>query len=324
MFKETLLATVLASAALGSQAHAVSLVFDYTYDANGFFNTGTSQGTTARNLLESAGSYFSNLLTDDFDAITSSGVNHFNARFTNPATGATTQIDDYSVNADEVVVFAGGRSLSGSTLGQGGPGGYGASGTSTFLTGIATRGETATSAGVSGSSASEFAPWGGAITFDTDRITGSNGDALWYFDSDTSTLDVPAGTADFYSVALHELGHLLGIGTADSWDNLINGGTEFTGAASVAEYGGNVPIDSGLGHWADGTNSNVDGTAQEAAMDPSILLGSRKVFTALDVAGLDDIGYDIAATTPVPVPPSIWLLNGGLLGIAGWRLRQRA
>ena len=288
-------------AAMATSSQALILEFDYSYDSNGFFSD-----VARKNTLEAAGSYFASLITDDLTAITSGGGNSFNAIFSNPATGASTTINDFSVAADTVTIFAGGRALSGSTLGQGGPGGYSISGTSTFVDNAVTRGETGDT---QGPTATDFAPWGGSITFDTD--------ASWYFDDDVSTLEAFSGN-DFYSVALHELGHLLGIGTADSWDNLINGSGEFTGAASTAVYGGNVPLAS-TGHWADGVSGLVDGASQEAAMTPSITTGTRKVFTDLDVAGLQDVGWEVS---PVPVPAAVWLFGSGMLALVGVARRK--
>ena len=272
-------------------ATAINIDFRYDYDTNNFFDT-----QAKKDVLSAAGSYFGNLLTDNLTAITSSGGNHFNANFFDPANiSSNITINDFSVAADTLVVYAGGSNLGGS-LGLGGSGGFGASGTSQAFFDSFDRGQDV-------SSGTDFAPWGGAITFNTT----SN----WYFDSDVST-DGDVVNNDFYSVALHELGHLLGLGTAGSWDNLVSG-TDFTGAASTSVFGGDVPLDPGLGHWADGTLSLVDGVLEETAMDPVITTGTRKVFTELDVAGLKDVGWEVSA---VPVPAAVWLFGSGLLGLA--------
>lgn len=70
------------------------------------------------------------------------------------------------------------------------------------------------------------------------------------------------------------------------------------------------------GHWIEGLDSIIYGTTtpQETAMDPSVTLGTRKLFTELDVASLSDIGWSI-----IPEPSAAALL---LLG-AGWGLRRR-
>ncbi len=285
--------------AVASQpATAINIDFRYDYDTNNFFDT-----QAKKDVLSAAGSYFSNLITDDLTAITSSGVNHFNVNFFNPAdiSALSIEINDFSVAADTLVIYAGGSNLGGS-LGLGGPGGFGATGTSAFFDSF-DRGQTGVSSGT------DFAPWGGSIAFNTT----SN----WYFDSDVST-DADVVNNDFYSVALHELGHLLGLGTAGSWNNLVSG-TDFTGIASTSVFGGDVPLDAGLGHWADGTLSLVDGVVQETAMDPIITTGTRKVFTDLDVAGLKDVGWEVSA---VPVPAAVWLFGSGLLGLVGVARRR--
>ena len=281
---------------VSSAAMSLTLDFDYTYDSNNFFSAANSKSA-----LNAAGSYFESILQDDLTAISSGGANHFDAVFANPGDGSIVTLNDYSVAANTLTIFVGGRSLGGGTLGQGGAGGYTVSGTTAFVDNVASRGE---AGATQGANATDFAPWGGAITFNTNSV--------WYFDPDTSTTEPFAGQNDFYSVALHEIGHVLGIGTADSWDNLISG-TDFTGSASKAVYGGNVPLSSGLGHWAEGTTSTIGGVgSQEAAMDPSINTGTRKVFTDLDNAGLSDVGWEVST---VPLPAGVWLFGTGLAAL---------
>ncbi|HHH39498.1 MAG TPA: VPLPA-CTERM sorting domain-containing protein [Sedimenticola sp.] len=292
-------ATLLIGAASSSQA--ITIDFDYTYDT-GFFDA------NAKNTLNAAGAFFESRLTDHLTAITPSGVNTFSAAFFRPDTGDWVAVGNgnYSVAADTLVVYVGARNLGGGTLGQGGPGGYSAGGTQDFLDNAATRGQ-------AGAPADDFGPWGGSITFDS----GSN----WYFDqTPASSDDLPGGMNDFYSVALHEMGHLLGFGTADSWSNKVASGA-FTGAHATALFGGNVPL-AGDAHWANGLTSTVNGAgSQEVAMDPDLTTGTRKVFTDLDLAALQDIGWEV---TPVPVPAAAWLFGTGLLGLAGFARRRAA
>ncbi len=285
--------------AVSGPAGALTIQFDYSYDSNNFFSD-----STRKQILQAAGNFFASRITDNLGAITSSGGNHFNAKFDDPGTGNPRTIADFSVAEDTLVVYAGGRDLDG-PLGQGGPGGYSASGNQAFIDSI-NRGQGLTQ----GSGATDFGPWGGAITFDT---SGPN----WFFDTSLDTdNDIPNSANDFYSVALHELGHLLGIGTSSSWGNQISNGT-FTGQNAVAEYGSNVPL-ANTGHWQEGIASTVDGQNQEAAMDPTLLAGTRKVFTDLDLAGLKDVGWQVQ-TSPVPLPPAVWLFGSGLAALMGFR-----
>ncbi len=273
-------------------AIAFDLDFDFSYDTNGFFSDSTVFGSTTlgaarTSLIGSAASFFESIITDDLTAIDSDGINQFNAGFFNPGTGSYDTINGFDVAANTLTVFVGGRSLGGSTLGVGGPGGFGVSGTTAFVNNAVSRGETGET---QGPSATEFAPWGGSISF--------NSDASWYYDPDVSDSSLPginSGESDFYSVALHELGHVLGIGTADSWDNQISNG-EFTGANVTAANGGTSPDVTGSGgHFANGTQGTVDGDTQEVAMDPNITTGTQKKFTDIDIAALQDIGFSVSA-----------------------------
>ena len=214
-----------------------------------------------------------------------------------------------TIAAGIIRVYAGAQNIPGSTLGIGGPGGWSGGGTSAFLNNLAVRGQ------LSGANnpPTDFGPWGGSITFDNS--------VPWYFDSDITTVEPFVGMNDFYSVALHELAHLLGFGIAESWDTFVSGST-FTGAASMAENGGvAVPLDGGLGHWANGTQSEVlwptPASPREASMDPSITVGTRKYFTELDFAGLDDIGWQV-----IPEPGTVGFLAGGTLLLGLLRRRR--
>jgi hypothetical protein len=61
--------------------------------------------------------------------------------------------------------------------------------------------------------------------------------------------------------------------------------------------------------------STVKGVTQEAAMDPSITVGTRKLFTDLDYAGLADVGWETAAV-PFEFSPSLGIiLVSALYGI---------
>mgnify|MGYP000521138031 CR=1 FL=1 len=286
----------------GQQAHAISIEFNYDYDSNNFFST-----QVKKDVLESAAGFFENRISDNLTAINSSGINHYNAVFSNPGDGSEETITDFSVATDTLLVYAGGQTLEGSTIGQGGPGGFSISGTSSFLNSSISRGQGGgVESGVKGATAFDFALWGGSITFDTG--------AAWYFDTDTSTDESFSGN-DFYSIALHELAHLLGFGTSDSWDNQVSAGV-FTGDNS-----GSVSLASGDAHWLNGTSSLIDGIdSQETAMDPSITTGTRKHFTDLDLDGLRDVGWEVNA---VPVPAAVYFFGSALLGLVGFRKKVK-
>ena len=131
-----LMASGLMTMAISQQVSAITIQLDYSYDANNFFD---SSGKKA--VLSAAANYFETRLNDQLGAIQPSGSNQFTAQFSNPATGATNSISNFNVAANTIKVFAGGRDLSGSTVGQGGPGGYNISGQSSFFKEAISRGQ---------------------------------------------------------------------------------------------------------------------------------------------------------------------------------------
>jgi len=257
---------------------AVVVQVDYSLDTSGFFDD-----SARRTVLEDAINQISTRLDDTLLEIVPGKISPgdtWTATYTNPSTGSVDSMTDLVIGESVIIVFVGARQL-GATLGEGGPGGFSVSGsTQAWLDTVAGRGQAG--ALLPSGSENDFATWGGSLTFDSDTN--------WHFGLTAAGLD--SGESDFYSVAQHEFFHLLGFGTADSWDNLVVGG-EFTGAASVAEYdlSGNPPVSGAQSHWQEGT---TDG-GQEAAMDPTLTTGTRKQVTDLDLAGLDDIGWEVNA-----------------------------
>ena len=254
---------------------SLHIVFNTQYDASGFFSS-HPQALADMNLAAAAYSQFA----DSLAAIVPSGGNSWSEIFNNPGTtgGPQVTVNNASVAANTLTVYIGGRSdVSGTELGEGGPGGWHASGSQNWLNTVSARGQS----GALSNTPTDFAPWGGAITFSST--------ANWNFSTSLPT----AGQNDFLSVALHELAHVLGIGTATSWSNLVSNG-HFTGPHSVAANGGNAPaVDNVAGHFAQGTVSSVDGVPQQVVMEPAILQGTRKEFTLLDYAGLEDVGWQV-------------------------------
>ncbi len=277
-------------------AHAITIEFDYRFD-----DGATRLSSAQRSVLDYVAAEFGARLTDSLDGETYSVVNFFDPA--NPS-GNNVQLNNQSIAADTLRVFVGASELGGATVGLGGPGGGS----------FRDRGE-------SGVGSTDFAPWGGAISFDANTS--------WYVDSDPSTLEAFSGF-DFYSVAAHELGHVLGFGIAGSWFSQVSGGG-FTGSAALAAYSSglgspqtSVPLDGGLSHWSSGLTSFVGGVLQETALDGTIGFGVRKHFTDLDWAALSDVGWEVASVSAVPENGTyaMMLAGLGLLVMAG-RQRQR-
>lgn len=293
MFKHALATTALALTAFSAQA--ITIEFDYSYDTSGFF---TDQHKSVMNTI--AGE-FGTRLTDSLAAITVSSNNVFQPRVDLITDGSPTFAPSQSIPQDTLRVFVGARALTGSTLAEGGNG-FSAGGAPSFMANVNNRSQ-ALPQGV------DFGPFGGAMVFDTGTS--------WYLDDNLATVE-SFGGFDFYSVAIHELGHVLGVGTSAAWTNQTSGLT-FTGAAAVASYGGPVPL-ANSGHVLKSIDSTFMGSLQEPALTPSISAGQRKYFTELDWALLSDIGWQVAA---VPEPET-WAMMLAGLGLLGWRLRRGA
>jgi hypothetical protein len=253
-------------------APALNILFDYSLDANGFFND-----PSHRAALERAAAQYETRLDTPLAAVTAGGNNTWQAVFFNPATGAEVRLDNPATPAQTLTVYAGARNIGGNEAGVGGPGGYWASGTRAFQQTVATRGVTG------------FSTWGGSLAFDT----GTN----WYFGTD------PTGRTfnqvDFESVATHELAHVLGFGTATQFAALSATGA-FVGSHAEALGGGSVPLDGAHEHFAQGTRSNGHAVAMQPMLDPN----GRVSFSELDIAALLDIGWQSAGAAP-PAPVAL-------------------
>jgi Ca2+-binding RTX toxin-like protein len=153
-----------------------------------------------------------------------------------------------------------------------------------------------------------YEPWAASISFDPTP------DRPWYFGGG---IKVPTHQTDFFSVALHVLGQALGIQNFGAFSRKIQNGA-FTGAQSKAVFGAlkddkgrvplEVPLSSDLNHLKDDLLKEIADAPnartcllQDALMEPAIEKEQeeRVPLTVLDVALLQDIGYEINLIPPV-------------------------
>ena len=249
---------------------AVTFQFDYRFDTADFF-----ADPARRAALEQAGDDLTSRLTSDLSAIAPGRGDTWTARFFDPGTGNESELTDLFVPADTLVVFVGGQTISGTEAGFGGPGGYRVGGSADWQTTVATR-------GVGG-----FSTWGGSLTFDADTD--------WYFGASPDGLG--NNKIDFYSVAVHELGHVLGFGTSTEYAGYLTGDT-FVGPTATAVYGSAPPIDPDTVHWQQGIRSN----GAPVSMQPVLEANQRVGYSDLDYAALRDIGWNVSGLPVVAVP----------------------
>lgn len=291
------------------KARGIEIEIDYSLDTEGFFDQ-----AGAKEALRAVCDYYELILTDELERVDVDDWppgNSWFASFFHPATGEETSVDDLLVPEDTIVIFAGGNpNLASAGLGGVGGFGFNAATVQGFIDVVAYRGV----AGAITDPATDIAAWGGAVSFDSSRE--------WEFLLDGTG---ESSVSDFVSIALHEVCHVLGVSTEySSWTRYVAEGN-FTGPNSVASFGGPVPLDDVSFHWQnDGvcaapsghspTNPlNVlsttvaqfgvpEGLDQIALMDPEACrTGSYlKVLTALDVAGLKDVGWEVAETREQP------------------------
>lgn len=327
----------------------LNIQLDFMHDeaADRFF----SSNPEAKSAVEKAAKDIGDMISTSFAQVQSdiyTGVNgSTTARFDwswnyiNPVNGQQETIHDPSIAEDTVIVYVGTRNLSGQTLGQGGAGGAGvqisgaglphewidavdlaeANSNAEMSRGggpnFGTISGAANYSGYIGRYDLDYGLTVGNLWFDADTDNDGSRDAdselsdFWHYDASTP---VAAGKTDLYSVALHEILHVLGIGTSQTWEDLANNG-QWGGASASAKAGSSSLIDADGHHAISGLMSRrlSDGILQESVISPSITPGVRKELTELDMAFLSDLGFDSATPVPEPEASLLTLLSCSLL-----------
>ncbi|MEM8827730.1 MAG: hypothetical protein AAGE96_00045 [Cyanobacteria bacterium P01_G01_bin.19] len=243
--------------------------FDYRFDESGFFND------ERKVILEQAGDIWSAYIQDEFKSIPAGE----RLIFTINGEEQTVILDE---PIDDVIIFVSASEIDDSnslTLGQ-------ATYFATYLLGSEEEER------IEGD---DFEPWLGTIEYNAASI-----DRFFYDETPETDDDIPFNQQDFLSLSLHEIGHILGIGTAPTFKAQIDEASgEFAGTQSVNLNSGNlVPLDDDLIHIEDGFNINSD---SDALLDKLFTFGERNLPTNLDLAILADLGYDLIAYDAAPV-----------------------
>jgi len=310
-----------------SSASAIEIEVDYRYDSNDFFSaSGNPQGATgaaqARAALQAAADRWSAIIDQSLGAVSlADDSSDVRIGFSHPGTGASYQVSAavsqssdalaFSAVASEYrgpwaiaenvwILYAGGRVM--------GSSGAGGTGTGLNFTNVFDDADGIHNRGFNVGFGS-LPVWGGTVTFN------SSSTFTWHFDI---TSAAPLGTTDFYSIALHEIAHALGINTGfDDWEDHVVGGY-FTGANAVAAYNTDngtsltrLLVQSGGNHWRDGLyeslifpagNPNYAGTVgagnlQDLMMEPIANFfypGLRRLeVTNTDVGAALDVGWSV-------------------------------
>ncbi len=281
---------------LAGAVGALDIQFDYSYDTQGFF----AEPLRKQVLEAAAKSWESKLEGVPLPAIPlGTGINTWSLKFNRPDTAAdlgaqNTSLVNKPLPENTVIIYVGGRPDV-----YGGFAGYAEYeytmfGTSAWVEQISSR-----------NTGTRFCSFGGAIAFDSD--------AGWYFDSDPSTTEAFPQLLDFYTLALHEIGHLMGFNPGSAAYNRLSLGGKFNGERTVAVYG-QAPEIRGDGHWPNGLRFEGKGLV----MRPNTTTGERVELSPLDVSVLRDLGYVAASGVKVVLGPAAavsagarWTLNGG-------------
>ena len=239
------------------------IILDYRYDTAQYFTR------DRRLVLRTAAASWEQYVASDFTAIPAG--TYVRARDPqNPDAGGSNFTVSYPI--DDLVLFVGSSTIDG-------PGGTLAAAYSSNTA----QGMSADLAATLGQryNGNPFQPWVATIVVDKEES--------FFFDATMDTADdIPQTQEDFYSTALHEIGHTLGTGQSAAYLALVSNST-FTGAKAVEIYGGPIPLTSDGRHVL--KTVIVDG--RRVVMDESDAAGQRSLITRLDLAMIEDQGYQI-------------------------------
>ena len=247
----------------GAQSNGFAIKFDYRFDT---MNTFTPERRAA---LEAAGKVWESLIADDFEDVPENTLIRCRDPKTPDGTGMVFTVD-YPI--DDLAIFVAFTTIDGAANRL--------AVSSNSFTNQVTDGALLAKLNARYHE-NPFQPWVGQTSYDQTEA--------WYFDATPETDDdIPDAADDFITTALHEIGHLLGVGASAAFDALVVDG-KFTGAHAVAVNGGPVLLSTDMAH----IDKSVMSEGRRNLMDPSSPVGTRKRPTTLDLAILQDLGYHL-------------------------------
>ncbi len=281
---------------------AIDIIFDYSYDTGNYF------GDEQRYIMEQVAYVFESRITSGFsstrpeDITGATGVTA-NLYFRNPTTQSIVEpvIGSGSLTADgneigkenELIIFLGARNT-------------GFSSSSVLASASATNSYVSSYSSTSARDAWNARKNSKDTTSVFQPVAGSsqvNSTKSFYFDTDltTHTDAEVSGKVDFYTVMVHEIGHIMGFNTHNAWNANLSG-SDWIGAEAMKEYSLQNPpnceavplVSSTNPHWNLGLDYNKVNCGCHPSMLPSVSSNKRTTFSDLDFALLKDIGYSIS------------------------------
>ncbi len=338
---------VLLATASSAMALNIQLDFHHDEETDQFFSSNPKAKSAVEKAADDLGKLLTNSLRqinkDIYRAANGATTATFDWSWTyiNPVTGEVKTIHSPRMDEDTVIIHVGTRNLDGSTLGQGGDGGaqviLSGHGYPHEWIGAVNAAEAQSNTDMSRGGGPVFGTISGSANYagyvgkydlnyglsvgnlwfdaDTDNDGTRDSDAkledFWHYDTDAP---VAAGKIDLYSVALHELLHVMGIGTSQTWDHQTSGEQWLGQKASLTANTSHLLHHDGCHVRSSLISHRIsDGVLQEALISPTMTPGTRKELTELDLAFLADLGFETTIPEPVPEPSGLMMMSGAAL-----------